>query len=340
MRLFALFACVLAASANILNLDGSNTIRFDLHQDDGDVIGHMDARVGPHGKLLLGFEAQNLEKVSAQLSDDKKMKSVFLYDEVSSGDSHTLDIDIMHVVADTPMYLSSYADVGGRKKDLGWVRDDSKKHSSIVSLTFVNPDLPPITQSSGCGIGTESCSIDSDCCWIRTCTAGNNDECCGLAIESCAGDSDCCGSRTCTAGISLDECCGLMNDFCSGDSDCCGSGTCSAGTCIECTTNSDCSGLDVCIAGVCDACTIDAHCSAPTDICFEGACVECIINSHCSGIDVCGIDGTCGACTNDGECDDPGDYCYINSGGCVPPCTSNLDCGADDNCSLGRCVTV
>ena len=206
----------------------------------------------------------------------------------------------------------------------------------------------------------ETCHARDDCAEEFACIRGV----CSLAgigltatgkscyrIE-CEEDQDCCSTfQAPTFCSNLEELCTDGETFACDEyerscvcREVCERNICTQRGIFSCETNDDCSeSRPYCQEGQCVRCLHDSDCSDGW-ICSQNACVpRCTHDGNCGYFESC-IDGRCEprGCQTDRECafllGDARAAC--RSGECIAPCSSDLECWADqfEVCHDGRCV--
>jgi hypothetical protein len=209
--------------------------------------------------------------------------------------------------------------------------------------------MPTPTCTDGVKNGTET---DTDCGGSTCGPCGPGKQCSGAGdctteicvgnVCRCATNADCSTGQRCMLGYCMTATCfdGSKNGS-ESDTDC-GGGTCAAcGPGKACNTGADCT-TETCVGNTC-RCTSNADCAGGQK-CSLGYCVSAatcsdgITNGVETDVDCGG--GTCGACAPGKHCSTPADcttdVCVAN----VCRCTSNADCGANQHCSLGYCLSL
>ena len=192
---------------------------------------------------------------------------------------------------------------------------------------------------------------------------GADNDCDGMVDEAfpnqscCMEDAQCPLGQTCENGFCRDP-----NGNSTDDGGSLGDDSNSTG----CSSVFDCGGLEECISGVCRQicftnldCPPNFECTCPEGVsCDFEVCLpsenngneNCTSNQECADGQAC-VNGSCvnagnacadnSSCPNGQECDlELGRCIDINSGnGPSPQCTTNADCGSNEICENGRCVS-
>src|SRR6476661_1007010 len=178
---------------------------------------------------------------------------------------------------------------------------------------------------SACADASECCSGD---CYNGACAA------CRPPGAQCTDGTTCCGAAGCVHGVCTG--CGPLEVPCPDYANCC-IGECVGGvTCTPCRDERDtcledahcCSGT--CFHGRCARCEgTGASCTTSADCC-SGICLQTDAGLHCAGE----CRGANVACVDNSSC--CSDSC-LNGRCTAPTCSTDADCGFDQDCNRGIC---
>lgn len=196
------------------------------------------------------------------------------------------------------------------------------------------------SQCAGSCDPTAACSSRFECCHGQFCVDGRCDDLCGLGGSTCDADADCCGGA-CEQGLCVEPSADT-GDPCSSDAECFEGECVGAGWCspASCNSDSDCGfvnsqGMETaCVAGQC----------AP--LCFAHA--ECANYKHHACVPYPDDGGYASICLGDSTTahQDVGDFCSFDAqcttgdcvGWCIDGCSTNQDCGINEDGNLVFCV--